>query len=156
MTHLGLDVALHGRVAARINDLRPKDAPVSLRRTRLESYPGKKHRSTQRRTPPSRAETNEFAGRRLGGRGATAGAARTSRPLMAVMVLAWRCAWVRRAWRQTWRRAEVLIIAAGPFSVAVCLEQAAAVLEGASEGGRAAAGGGGGALPEVHVPVLGY
>ena len=48
---------------------------------------------------------------------------------MAVMVLAWRCAWVRRAWRQTWRRAEVLIIAAGPFSVAVCREQAAAVLD---------------------------
>ena len=40
MTHLGLDVALHGRVATRINDLRPSDAPVSLQHTRVGSRPG--------------------------------------------------------------------------------------------------------------------
>lgn len=34
LTHLGRDIDLHGRVAARINDLRPNDAPIRTWRTR--------------------------------------------------------------------------------------------------------------------------
>lgn len=73
VSHLGDDVALDGRVAARINDLRPSDAPMSLQHTQLGSRPGNRHRPTRWWTEPlSRADICGRSARRerRGGSGA--------------------------------------------------------------------------------------